>query len=53
MNLRKPTDKALLGRVSESLGRNVSEPRSSLENWNLEAEPFKPGRRQQGGSQTD
>jgi len=27
----KPTDKAILGMVSESPGRNVSEPRSGLD----------------------
>ena len=28
----KPTDKAILGMVSESPGRNVSEPRGGLDN---------------------
>jgi len=30
-NRMKPTDKAILGMVSESPGRNVSEPRSGLD----------------------
>ena len=30
-NRRKPTDKAILGMVSESPGRNASEPTSGLE----------------------
>jgi hypothetical protein len=37
-NRRKPTDQAILGMVSESPGRNGSEPRSSLEEnavWRL------------------
>ena len=29
----KPTDKAILGMVSESPGRNESEPRGGLENY--------------------
>ena len=31
----KPTDKAILGMVSESPGRNVSEPRSGLDKINF------------------
>jgi hypothetical protein len=42
----KPTDKTILGMVSESPGRNESEPRGSLERHNPKAEPFTLGRRQ-------
>jgi hypothetical protein len=35
----KPTDKAAFGAVSESPGRNVSEPRSGLEKKNLHRRP--------------
>ena len=37
----KPTDKAILGMVSESPGRNASEPRGGLvQNINPKAEPY-------------
>jgi len=49
----KPTDKAILGMVSESPGRNESEPRGGLENFDPKAEPSMAGRRQQGMAQTD
>jgi len=50
----KLTDKALFGRVSESSGRNVSEPRGSLVRIkDPEAEPVVWGRRQNDVSQTD
>jgi hypothetical protein len=42
----KLTDKTILGMVSESPGRNESEPRGSLERHNPKAEPFTLGRRQ-------
>jgi hypothetical protein len=42
----KPTDKTILGMVSESPGRNESEPVGSLERHNPKAEPFTLGRRQ-------
>ena len=46
-NRMKPTDKAILGMVSESPGRNVSEPRSGLDKKNSpKAEPSMVGRRQ-------
>ena len=50
----KPTDKAILGMVSESPGRNVSEPRSGLDKiYTPKAEPSVVGRRQHGMAQTD
>jgi hypothetical protein len=49
----KPTDKAILGMVSESPGRNVSEPRGGLDKNNPKAEPSSVGRRLHGMSQTD
>jgi hypothetical protein len=50
----KPTDKAILGMVSESPGRNVSEPRSGLDKkYNPKAEPSMVGRRQHDMAQTD
>ncbi len=51
----KPTDKAILGMVSESPGRNVSEPRSGLDKkkHNPKAEPSMVGRRQHDMAQTD
>ena len=49
----KPTDKAILGVVSESPGRNESEPRGGLENFDPKAEPSMAGRRQHGMAQTD
>ena len=53
-NLLKPTDKAILGMVSESPGRNVSEPTGGLvKNKPPEAEPSAFGRRQHGVSQSD
>jgi hypothetical protein len=48
----KPTDKAILGMVSKSSGRNASEPRGGLVRNNPKAEPPKVGRRQHGRSQT-
>ena len=43
----QPIDKAILGMVSESPGRNVSEPRGGLDKKiTLEAEPTMVGRRQ-------
>ena len=43
----KPTDKAIVRMVSESPGRNVSEPVGGLENALApEAEPALAGRRQ-------
>ena len=36
----KPTDKAILGMVSESPGRNVSEPRGGLEKIGPEGRAF-------------
>ena len=51
---RKPTDKAIVRMVSESLGRNVSEPVGGLENTLApEAEPALAGRRQHESSQAD
>ena len=50
---RKPIDKAILGMVSESPGRNASEPTGGLDTNNPKAEPFRSGRRQHGISQTD
>ena len=49
----KPTDKAILGMVSESPGRNESEPRGGLDKINPKAEPSMVGRRQHGMAQTD
>ena len=50
----KPTDKAVLGMVSESPGRNESEPTGGPDKkYTPEAEPLAPGRRQHGMSQTD
>jgi hypothetical protein len=50
----KPTDKAILGMVRESPGRNESEPRGGLDKKkNPEAEPFASGRRQHDKTQTD
>jgi hypothetical protein len=51
--LMKPIDKAIVGMVSESPGRNVSEPRGGLEKITLEAEPTMVGRRQHEGLQSD
>jgi hypothetical protein len=50
----KPTDKAILGMVSESPGRNVSEPRGGLDKIkHPKAEPSLVGRRQHDMAQTD
>jgi len=50
----KPTDKAIVRMVSESPGRNVSEPVGGLENALApEAEPAFAGRRQHESSQAD
>ena len=50
----KPTDKAILGMVSESPGRNVSEPTGGLEKKLApEAEPSLTGRRQHGVTRAD
>src|SRR6516165_5715160 len=49
----KPTDKAALGAVSESPGRNESEPRGGLDTNRPEVEPFPSGRRQHGIPQSD
>ena|SRR5712691_2820014 len=50
----KPTDKAILGMVSESPGRNVSELRGGLDKIkHPKAEPSLVGRRQHDMSQTD
>src|SRR3954467_7712898 len=49
----KPTDKAIHGMVSESPGRNESEPRSGLERKESEAEPPSVGRRQHGMTQAN
>ena len=49
----KPIDKAALGAVSESPGRNESEPIGGLETINPKAEPFGSGRRQQDVPQFD
>jgi hypothetical protein len=49
----KPTDKAILGMVSESLGRNASEPRGGLDKeFNPKAEPSMVGRRLHGVAQS-
>src|SRR5215813_5772336 len=43
----KPTDQAIFGMVSESPGRNASEPSGGLDKkMTPEAEPSDPGRRQ-------
>src|SRR5947209_20604881 len=42
----KPTDQAILGMVSESPGRNASQPRGGLDKMTPEAEPCVWGRRQ-------
>jgi hypothetical protein len=50
----KPTDKAVLGTVSESPGRNASEPSGGLDKKiRPEAEPSTIGRRRHGVAQTD
>ncbi len=50
----KPTDKAILGMVSKSPGRNASEPTGGLDKkWNPEAEPSVSGRRQHGVTWAD
>ncbi len=49
----KPTEKAALGAVSESAGRNESEPTGGLDTNNPKAEFFRSGRRQHDISQTD
>ena len=50
----KPTDKAIVRMVSESPGRNASEPVGGLENTLApEAEPALAGRRQHESSQAD
>ncbi len=52
--LIKPIDKAIFGMVSESPGRNVSEPTGGLvKNLPPEAEPTASGRRQHGVTQSD
>jgi hypothetical protein len=54
MKRMKPTDKAALGAVSESPGRNESELRSGLDKKiRPKAEPVRSGRRQHGTTQTD
>jgi hypothetical protein len=50
----KPTDKAILGMVSESPGRNASEPSGGLDRkYTPKAEPSNVGRRRHGVAQTD
>ena len=49
----KPTDKAILGMVSESPGRNASEPTGGLDKINPEGRALLVGRRQHGMAQTD
>ena len=49
----KPTDKAALGAVSESPGRNESEPIGGLDTIYPKAEPFGSGRRQHDVPQSD
>ena len=49
----KLADKAILGVVSESSGRNASEPEGSLVRINSGAEPVVWGRRQHDVSQPD
>ena len=54
MKRMKPTDKAILGMVSESPGRNESDPTGGPDKkYTLEAEPPKVGRRQHDKTQTD
>jgi hypothetical protein len=49
----KPTDKAILGMVSESSGRNESEPSNGLvKKWFPKVEFLGPERRLHGTSQT-
>ena len=53
-NLLKPTDKAIARVVSESPGRNASEPTGGLVKKEApEAEPSMVGRRQHGSSHAD
>jgi hypothetical protein len=49
----KPTDKAALGAVSESPGRNESESVGGLDTIYPKAEPFGSGRRQHDVPQSD
>ena len=49
----KLTDKAIVRMVSESPGRNASEPTGGPEKITVEAELSMVERRQQGASQTD
>jgi hypothetical protein len=50
----KPTDKAILGMVSESPGRNASEPSGGLDKKMIpEAEPSPYGRRQHDRPRAD
>ena len=49
----KPTDKTVLGMVSESPGRNKSEPTGGLDRNTPKAEPSMVGRRQHEVSQAD
>ena len=49
----KPTDKAVHGTVSESPGRNESEPTGGLDTCIPKAEPARVGRRLHGMAQTD
>ena len=50
----KPTDQAIFGMVSESPGRNASEPSGGLDKkLTLEAEPSRVGRRQYDRSCAD
>src|SRR5438874_11966672 len=49
----KPTDKAVVGTVSESPGRNESEPIGGLDRITPKAEPTMVGPRQHDVSQTD
>ena len=50
-NAMKPTDKAILGMVSKSPGRNASEPQVASKILAPEAEPPSRGRRQHGLAQ--
>ena len=53
-NLLKPADKAIIGMVSESPGRNASEPAGGLVNLRVpEAEPSSVGRRQHDSLHAD
>ena len=53
-NLLKPADKAIIGMVSESPGRNASEPTGGLVNLKVpEAEPSMVWRRQHGSTNPD